>query len=153
MTEPARRTLAARVIGIATALMCALAAGAVWCVAALYLRIDMIFIALVIAVLIAWVLRANGFSRTRSGALVAALSTLLAFVYSAYLLAAAKVASFLGLPLRSTLVSIGPDMAAAVAWADLTMWHAGSVLLAMALSAWLVWRAGPSSPVRAGASG
>jgi len=142
MTELARKTFAARAIGIATALMCALAAGAVWCVLALYLRVDLIFIALVIAVLIAWVLRANGFSRTRSGALVAATSTLLAFIYSAYLLAAAKVASFLGLPLRSTLVAIGPDMAAAVAWADLTWWHASTVMLAVVLSAWLVWRAG-----------
>jgi hypothetical protein len=127
-------------IAIATALMCALAAGAVWCVLQLYLRLDLIGIAIVIGAFIAWVLRRQGFGRRLSGALIAAFSTLLACLYAGYLLAAAKVASFLGVPMRNTLTTMGLDMAGAIAWADLTVFHLGTLVLAVVLSAWLVWR-------------
>ena len=134
-----KRTLN-RIVGIATVLMCALAAGAVWCVLQLYSRIDLIGLSLVVGALIAWILRRQGFGRTHSGALLAAGCTAIACVYAGYLLAAAKVASFLGIPMRSTLTSIGPDMAGAVAWADLTLIHIGTLALAVVLSAWMVWR-------------
>ncbi|HMM67276.1 MAG TPA: hypothetical protein PKC03_10065 [Dokdonella sp.] len=136
----ARKSPASYAIGIATGLMCALAAGAVWCVLQLYLRFDLIGISLAVAAFIAWILRRQGFGRTPSGALIAAISTTIACVYASYLLAAAKVASFLGIPMRSTLTTIGPDMAGAVAWADLTGFHIGTMVLAVVLSAWLVWR-------------
>ncbi len=129
-----------RVIGIATALMCALAAGALWCVLALHVQSDLILLVLPLALLIAWILRTHGFARSRAGAVLAALCVLVAFAYSAYLLAAAKVASVLGLPLRSSVVLIGPEMAAAVAWADLSAWHVATVSTAVLLAAWLVWR-------------
>ena len=132
-------TTMSRVIGIATALMCALAAGAVWCVLALFAQADLILLALPIAALLAWVLRTHGFARTVSGAALAVFFTMLAFAYSAYLLAAAKVASMLGLPLQSSVRMIGPEMASAVAWADLTATHGAIVLVAILLGAWLVW--------------
>lgn len=129
-----------RAIGVATALMCALASGAVWCVLALYLRLDSGMFLLLIAAVLAWVLRSHGFAHSSSGVVVAVACTLLAYAYSAYLLAAAKVASFLGLPLRSTLIAIGPDMATAVARADFGAWQAATLALACVLAAWLVWR-------------
>lgn len=129
-----------RVIGVITALMCALAAGAVWCVIALHVYLDLVFFAVPLAIIVAWALRSNGFARSALGAAIAASFTLIAFVYSGYLLAAAKVAAFLGMSLRSTVMSIGPEMAGAVAWADLTGWRIATILVAIALSAWLVWR-------------
>jgi hypothetical protein len=129
-----------RVLGIATALMCALAGGAVWSVASLYLRLDSAIFLLLIAALVAWVLRRHDYAHSWSGVIVALACTLLAFAYASYLLAAAKVASFLGLPLRSTLLAIGPDMATAVAWADFTAWQAATLMVACALAGWLVWR-------------
>lgn len=138
--EVARPRGGTRVIGIATALMIALAGGAVWCVLQLYLRLDLIMLSILIGAMIAWILRGHGFAHSASGAAIAALCTAVTCVYAGYLLAAAKVASFLGLPMRSTLIAIGPDMAAAIAWADLTGFHIGTVVLAVLLSAWLVWR-------------
>jgi hypothetical protein len=138
--ELPRRSTSRWIIGTATALMTALAAGAVWCVLQLYVRFDLIGLSLAVAALIAWVLRGQGFGRSLSGSLIAAICTILACVYAGYLLAAAKVASFLGIPMRATLTTIGPDMAGAVALADLTVYHIGIVLLAVVLSAWLVWR-------------
>ena len=127
-------------IGVATALMVGLAAGAVWCVLQLYLRFDLIGIALLVAAIIAWILRRQGFAQTISGAVIAAISTAVACAYASYLLAAASVASFLGESMRSALLKIGPDMANAVAWARMDGFHIGTLLLAIALSAWLVWR-------------
>ncbi|MGB0133876.1 hypothetical protein [Dokdonella sp.] len=129
-----------QIVGVATALMCALAAGAVWCVLQLYSRMDLIGLSLLVGAMIAWILRRQGFGRSLSGALLAAVCTTIACVYAGYLLAAAKVASFLGIPMRSTLITIGPDMAGAIAWADLTPIHIGTLVLAVVLSAWMVWR-------------
>jgi hypothetical protein len=120
--------------------MTALAGGAVWCVLQLYLRFDLIIFSVMIGMLIAWILRGHGFANSASGALIAAVCTAVTCLYAGYLLAAAKVASFLGMPMRSTLIAIGPDMAAAVAWADLSAFHIGTVVLAVLLSAWRVWR-------------
>ena len=147
-TGAANPTTMSRLIGVATALMCALASGAVWCVLALQLRADLIVLVIPVAVLIAWVLRTHGFARSGFGAALAAACVVLCFVYSAYLLAAAKVAAYLGLPLRSSLLMIGPEMAAAVAWADLTPWHVATVVVASVLAAWLVVRRGRSPGVR-----
>ena len=125
---------------IATALMCALAGGAIWAVLQLYLRRDLSILALLIAWLIAAVVRNYGLAHRGSGVLIGALGTSLACVYALYLLAAAKVASSLGLPMRDTLLSIGLDMAAAVAWASQGPLQRATLLLAVALCAWLIWR-------------
>ena len=47
----------AHALGIATALMCALAGGAVWCLLSLYSRSDLAAFAFVVALLIAWALQ------------------------------------------------------------------------------------------------
>ncbi|MEO7014407.1 MAG: hypothetical protein ABI127_08850 [Dokdonella sp.] len=138
--DPPNRSISARVIGVATVLMVALAAGAVWCVLQLYARIDLIGVSLLVGLIIAVVVRRQGFARTLSGALLAMFGTAVACAYASYLLAAAKVASYLGIPMRSALTSIGPDMAGAVAWADMSGFHIGTLILAIILSAWLVWR-------------
>lgn len=138
--ESKPKSLSTYIIGIATAFMVALASGAVWCVLQLYLRVHLIGIAFVVAVLIAWALRRQGFGRTMSGAVIAAVSTAVACAYASYLLAAAQVASFVGESMRSALLKIGPSMAADVAWAGMGILQIGTLLLAIVLSAWLVWR-------------
>jgi hypothetical protein len=138
--EPTQSRRSMRWIGVATALMCALAGGAVWCVLQIYLRFDLIGLAILIGIVIAKVLRAHGFARSIAGALTAAIATALAVAYAGYLLAAVQVASFLGIPLGSTLTKIGAEMAFAVTKADASAFHIGTVVLAIALSAWMVWR-------------
>ena len=138
--DPQKQSISTRVIGVATVLMVALAAGAVWCVLQLYARVDLIGISLLVGLIIAVVVRRQGFARTLSGVLLAVFGTAVACAYASYLLASAKVASYLGIPMRSALTSIGPDMAGAVAWADMSGFHIGTLILAIVLSAWLVWR-------------
>ncbi|HEY6986449.1 MAG TPA: hypothetical protein VH375_10225 [Rhodanobacteraceae bacterium] len=113
---PPRR---ARWIGVATALMCALAGGAVWCLIALYARRDLMALSLPIAAAIAWALRAHGFAQRWSAAAIAVACVTLACAYSLYLQATAQVASLLGLPLRSALRQMEPRMAIDIAWANL----------------------------------
>ena len=124
---PQRR---ARWIGIATALMCALAGGAVWCLIALYARRDLMALSLPVAAAIAWSLRAHGFAQRGSGALIAVVCVVLACAYSLYLQATAQVASLLGLPLRIALWQMEPRMAIDIAWANLD--GAGIAIFAIA---------------------
>lgn len=138
--EQKQKSVSTYVIGIATALMVALASGAVWCVLQLYLRVNLIGLALFVGMLIAWTLRSQGFGRTASGAAIAAISTAVACAYASYLLAAAQVASFVGESMRSTLLKIGPSLAADVAWASMGAFQISTLVLAILLSAWLVWR-------------
>src|SRR4051812_490612 len=87
-----RRT---RWIGVATALMIALAGGAVWCLIALYARHDLIALSLPIAGMVVWALRAHGFAGRWIGALIGVASVAIACIYSLYLQATAQVASLL----------------------------------------------------------
>ncbi len=107
-------TAASRGLGLATALMCTLAAGAVWCVLTLYAGRDLSVLAVAIALVLAAVLRAHGYAGTGAGAVLAAACTLAACFYAQYLLATAQIASLLGLPMGTALTRIGPDMALAV---------------------------------------
>ena len=109
----------ARWIGVATALMCALAGGAVWCLIALYARRDLMALSLPVAAAVAWSLRAHGFAQRWSGAAIAVVCVALACAYSLYLQATAQVASLLGLPLRNALFQMEPRMAIDIAWANL----------------------------------
>lgn len=126
----------ARWIGIATALMSALAGGAVWCLLALYARRDLIVLALPVALFVVWPLRANGFAGRWVGALVAAACVVLACAYSLYLQAVAQVASMLGLPMRDALLQMDPGMAADIAWANLDRPGMWLIAIAVALAAW-----------------
>lgn len=99
-----------RVIGLLTALMCALAAGAVWCVVAMALGRELAILALPIAAIIAWALRSHGYPASRMGAVIAAVGTALACFYAQYLLATAEIASIFALPFRESLAKSGVAM-------------------------------------------
>jgi hypothetical protein len=118
-------------IGIATALMSALAGGAVWCLIALYARHDLIALSLPIAAAVIWALRAHGFAGRWTGAAIAVACVALACAYSLYLQAAAQVASLLGLSLREALWQMDSHMALDIAWANLDT--AGAAIIAVAL--------------------
>lgn len=134
------RSAGSRAIGIATALMCALAGGAVWCVLALYSRQSLTILALAIAAIIAWALRSHGFAGSKRGALIAAVATALACFYSQYLLVAADMASLLGLPLRTAAVQIGPGMATALIQQRLSIVDIAVLIAAIVFAALLTWR-------------
>lgn len=120
-----------RPFGLAIALMCALAGGAVWCLLSLYTRGDLAAFAFVVAAVVAWQLRGNGYAGRCSGALAAALCVALAAAYAFYLQAVAQVAALLGLPMRAALIQIDPMMALDIAAANLRGWSGMVVLLAI----------------------
>lgn len=140
MGQPQRRSTLGLWLGFATALMCALAGGAVWTVLALRTGQDLGWFAIVCAAFIAWALRANGFAGTKLGAALAALCTLLTCVYAQSLLAIGDVAQALGFSLRETLLRIGADFVLAVARGRISPWQTALYVVAMALAAWLVLR-------------
>jgi hypothetical protein len=129
-------------IGLATALMAALASGAVWCVLVLRTGHELTLLAFVIAAVIAWVLRVNGYAGTRLGATLAALCTGFSVFYAQCLLAVGDVAQAMGFSLRDTIFRIGMDFALAVVKGRIAPWQTASYVLAMAFAAWLVWRRG-----------
>ena len=124
-----------RRIGIATALMTALAGGAVWCLIALYARHDLIALSLPIAAAVAWALRSHGYAGRWSGAAIAVACVALASAYSLYLQAAAQVASMLGLPLRAALTQMDPRMAIDIAWANLDVAGIATIVVAAIIAA------------------
>jgi hypothetical protein len=140
MMQTPRSSTLGRWIGFATALMSALAGGAVWSVLVLRTGHELTALAFVIAAAIAWILRGNGFAGTRVGTVLAALFTALACVYSQCLLAVGDVAQAIGFSLRDTLLRIGADFALAVVRGRISPWQTASYVLAMMLAAWLVWR-------------
>ena len=122
-------------IGVATALMTALAGGALWCLIALYARHDLIALSLPIAAAVAWALRAHGYVGRWSGAAIAVACVALASAYSLYLQAAAQVASMLGLPLRAALTQMDPHMAIDIAWANLDVVGTATIAAAAIVAA------------------
>jgi hypothetical protein len=140
MTQAPRRSTLGLWIGFATALTSALAGGAVWSVLVLRTSYELTAFAFVIALVIALVLRANGFAGTRLGALLAALFTAFACIYAQCLLAVGDVAQAMGFSLGDTLLRIGADFAVAVVRGRVSPLQTASYVVAMALAAWLVWR-------------
>lgn len=134
----------AHALGIATAMMCALAGGAVWCLLSLYARSDLAAFAFVVAMLITWALRTHGFGGSWFGALLAAACVAFGAMYAFYLQAVAQVASLLGLSMRSTLLKIEPAMAFDIARANLAGLDGGIVAAAMLLAAVLTLRRYPA---------
>jgi len=141
MSQGSRRSTLGKWIGFATALMSALAGGAVWSVLVLRTGYELTAFAFVIAATIALVLRGNGYAGTRLGVFLAALFTAFACIYAQCLLAVGDVAQAMGFSLRDTLLRIGADFAIAVVRGRISPWQTASYVLAMALAAWLVWRA------------
>jgi len=146
MTQDPRRSTLGKWIGFATALMSALAGGAVWSVLVLRSGNELTAFAFVIAATIALVLRANGFAGTRLGAFLAALFTAFACIYAQCLLAVGDVAQAMGFSLLDTLLRIGADFAIAVVRGRVSPWQTAIYVLAMALAAWLVWRRRAAPP-------
>ena len=126
-----------RAIGIATAVMCALAGGAVWCLLSLYSRSELPAFSFVVALPVVWALRMHGYAGRWTGAAIAAACVAIASVYAFCLQAVAQVASLLGLSMRATLHRIDPAMAIDIAGRNLAgrnaLVTAGAVALAFAL--------------------
>ena len=134
------RTVSSFVFAIFSSAMLGLAAGAIWTVAALYLRQPAPWLALPLAAGLAWAVRQGVRPPGAVAALLAALATGLAAIYTAMLLAGLQIAALMGLGLITTLHSAGFAMLwqlaqLATAPADL-VWFC----LAMAVAAWLAWR-------------
>ncbi len=104
--------------GLAIALMCAFAGGALWCLASLYARRDLAPLAFVVALIVVWQLRGNGWGGRWSGALAAAASVALAAVYSYGLQAVAQVASMFSLPMREAMTRMNLSMVLDIARAN-----------------------------------
>jgi hypothetical protein len=140
MQAPRKRSAIGLWLGFATAMMSALAGGAVWCVLVLRTGNELTWFALACAIVIAWALRANGFGGSRLGAALAALCTALSCVYAQCLLAVGDVAQAMGFSLRDTLYRIGVDFVVAIATGRISPWQTVIYVLSMAISAWLVLR-------------
>lgn len=140
MAEAARSPRGARILGVFTALLSALAGGAVWCVLTMFSGRELIVFAPLCAIAIAWVLRAHTFAGSPGGAVIAALLTIVACAYSLYLQAAVHVAGLLGISLRVALPRIGPGMASSIAWYELGPVEITVLVLSPLLAAWLVLR-------------
>lgn len=136
-TTTDRPAFSTTIIGIATALMFALAGGAVWCLLSLYSRGPLALFSFVLAVPIAWSLRTHGYAGRAVGALLAAGCIALATAYAFYLQAVAQVASLLGLPMRTALRQIDPAMAVDIAWTNLCGWNMVIIACAAIAAAWL----------------
>jgi hypothetical protein len=124
---------------VVTAIMCGLAAGALWCLLALTIEHDPTFLIVPLAIVLAFFLRWQGY-QGRRGAVCAVAATLLAFVYAQYLFAAVRIAQMLGFSLRSTLFKMDFALAWQATRANLSAWDLGLVALACAAAAWLMLR-------------
>ncbi|MEO7324787.1 MAG: hypothetical protein ABIW82_08160 [Dokdonella sp.] len=134
-----------RAIGIATALMCALAGGAIWCMLSLYSRRDLAAFAFVVALFVVWSLRAHGYAARRSGTVIAIFCVALAALYSFYLQAVAQIASMLGLPMRVALLRMEPAMALDIAWTNLRGWNLLMIAIAIVCAGAGMWIGDASS--------
>lgn len=128
------------VIGVATVFMGALAAGAVWSLAALWSGRSLSPLTLAVGALVGVLLRAQHLAGRWWSAAIGTVATLLASTYASYLIASADVAVRLGLPMRETLPRIGPDMALALAWARATSWDLGLLAVGAAVAALMAAR-------------
>jgi hypothetical protein len=143
---PVRLRPAVVVLGLVTAAMTALAAGALWCIAAAWNESLLAWMALPAGAAIALVLHIQGMAGRGWSAALAASLTLLACAYAQYLLAAVRLAQMLGLPLRNTLFSIGPEFAFSLALTRIGLAQGMLLGLGVALAALLAWQRKPDLP-------
>lgn len=135
-----RRLPTLNLFGLATALMVALAGGAVWALAALWRQDELSFLALPLGLFIGRVLAGNGPRSTALAALCAATFALLASGYALWMIASGRVAMLLGMRLSDILGNIDFELAGAIAWARLDAFDIASVtagIIAAALAAGL----------------
>jgi hypothetical protein len=137
-------------LGLATALMVALAGGAVWALIALWHESELCFLALPLSAFIGVLLRRPGPGVNAIGGLLALLFSTLACAYALGLIATAQVSLLLGQRLTDTLHRIGTDMALSVAWARLDTFDlaclAAALLLGTACAALPPRRSPPAFP-------
>lgn len=128
------RPAASAALGLVTALMVALAGGAVWALIALWHDNELCFLALPLAAFIGRLLRRPRAQLGWGRGLTAAAFTALACTYALGLIATAQVSMLLGQRLTDTLPRIGVEMALAVAWARLSPLELGVLAAALLLA-------------------
>jgi hypothetical protein len=131
------RSIGGLAFGVFIAVMLGLAAGALWMVATLYLRQPMPWLALPVAVLLAWAIRHGVRKPGSAAAVMAALATLLAAIYVNMLIAGAQIAGSMGLGLIDTLRTAGTGMLWQLARIGFSTSDLVWAVLAMLLAAWL----------------
>ena len=122
------RWILAAIFGLFSAAMMGLAAGAVWMVAMLYLHQPLPWLALPVGALLAWAIRRAVRPPGVGAAVLASVATLLAAAYMSMLLAAAKLASDMGLGLIDALRTAGLGM----------LWELARLALTPAALGWFV---------------
>jgi hypothetical protein len=133
-----------RAIGVATALMCALAGGALWCMLSLYSRSELPAFAFIVALFVVWTLRAHGYAARAIGVVVALACVALAALYAFCLQAVAQVASLLGLSMRSALSQMDTGMAFDIARGNLRGWNLLVIGIAvLGAGAAMLWKKAP----------
>lgn len=148
--EPMPQTLSPdptrpRRIGIATAFMCALAGGAIWCLLSLRVPGDLASFAFVVMLAVVWALRAHGYGGRWSGIALAPAFVAIAAVYALYLQAVARVAAMLGISIRDALTKMHGDFALDVARANLGAKSLAIVAVAVVVAALAMWPRGRAS--------
>jgi hypothetical protein len=137
---PAKSSRFTLLLGLATALMVALAGAAVWALAALWRNGDLCLLALPLGVLIGRVLQRHCRGYRGLAAFFAAIFSLAGSAYALGLIASARVAMLMGMRLSDTLGQIGVEMALAVAWARLSglelICLIAAAIVAAAAAAW-----------------
>lgn len=98
------------IIGAATAIMSALAGGAIWCLVTLLLNHESSWLALPIGCALAQVMRRQPLLGRVWNALIAIILTGSAALYSYYLLAAIRIADLLGISLQNALLQMDPAL-------------------------------------------
>ncbi len=134
------RTVALSVFALFSAAMLGLATGAVWMVAALYLRHPLPWLALPIGALLAWTIRTCVRLPGAFAALLAAGATLLAAFYVNLLVAGVLIAGNMGMGLIEAMRTAGPGMLWQLARMALSPADLAGAALGMLLAAWLAWR-------------
>lgn len=128
-----------RRIGIATALMCALAGGALWCLLSLRVAGDLAPFAFVVAGTVVWALRAHGYGGRRAGIVLAPLFVAAAAVYAFYLQAVARVAGMLGVSIRDAFMKMQGGFVLDIARANLGVTSMALVGMAIVAAAAAMW--------------
>ncbi|MBX3688248.1 hypothetical protein [Dokdonella sp.] len=134
---PSTPAPAPRLIGIATALMFALAGGALWCLLALRAAGDLAGFAFVVAAMVVWALRRHGFGAHWSGIALAPFLVAIASAYALYLQAITRIAGMLGIPARDALTRMNLAFAWDIARVNLdptTLWIIAAAIIAAALA-------------------
>ena len=123
-----------------SAAMLGLAGGAVWMVAAMYLRHPAPWLALPIGALLAWTLRTCVRPASPGTALMAAAATLLATFYVNMLITSVLIAGNMDMGLVEAIRTAGMGMLWQLTRMALSPVDFAYAALGMLLAAWLAWR-------------